>query len=128
MKKLMIALLAAVTFAAAFAPQSAEAQHHRRRNNGAPIAAGIAAGLLGAVVVGSLIAGSQRRAHAEEAYVYHERPRSFFENDYPHNRRHIYAEQADEVIYRQPRCFIKRAPLYDEYGQVAAYQNRRVCE
>ncbi|MBX9618726.1 MAG: hypothetical protein K2X10_06210 [Hyphomicrobiales bacterium] len=125
MKKLMVALLAALTFAAAFAPQEAEAQY-RRRNNGVPIIAGVAAGLLGAAIVGSAIAGQQPRYYQQEPVyghpgrVYYAQP----QNQY-YSQGQYYEE--DEVVVRQPRCFIKRQPLYDEYGRVAAYQNRRVC-
>jgi len=119
MRKLMVALLAALTFAAAFAPQEAEAQY-RRRNNGVPFIAGVAAGLLGAAIVGSAIAGQQPRYYQQEP-VYG-RPGPGY---YAHPQGQYYEE--DEVVVRQPRCFIKRQPLYDEYGRVAAYQNRRVC-
>ena len=119
MKKLLVAVLAALTFAAAFVPQDAAAGHRRHHHNGAPIIAGVAAGLLGAAIIGSAIAGQNRRY--EPAPVYGHPGRAY----YAQPQGQYYEE--DEVVVRQPRCFIKRQPLYDEYGQVAAYQNRRVC-
>lgn len=120
MKKLMVALLAALTFAAAFVPQDAAAKY-RRHNNGVPIIAGVAAGLLGAAIIGSAIASQNR--HHDQGSVYYAQPQN---NYYAHPQQGGYYEE-EQVFVRQPRCFIKRQPLYDEDGQIAAYQNRRVC-
>ena len=122
MKKLMIALLAVITFSVAFAPQEAAAQHRRRGNNGGEVFAGVAAGLLGAAIIGSVIAGSQQ-AHARPVYGYDDQNHAYHHQQT--RRSYVVPDDEDEVVV--PRCYIKRQPLYDEDGRIVTYQNRRVC-
>lgn len=117
MKKVMIALVAALTFAVALAPQEASAQW-RRGGGGGAVAAGIAAGVIGGALIGSAIAGPRyygpAPVYAAPGPVYYAHP-------------HPYGYVEEEEVVVQPRCFIKRQPLYDEYGRVVAFQNRRIC-
>lgn len=110
MKKMLLGLLAALVVVATLAPQDASAQYYRRRGGGGAVAAGVAAGLLGGAIIGSVVAGS-RPAYAAPGPVYYSHPG--------------YVDEDEVVVV--PRCVIRRVPLYDEYGNVAAYQRRRVC-
>lgn len=117
MKKIVLGLVAALMIAVTFAPQEASAQYYRRGGGGGgAVAAGIAAGILGGAVIGSVVAGQQRYyapgpVYAAPGPYYYAQPG--------------YVEGEEVVVV--PRCAIRRTPLYDEYGNVVAFQKRRVC-
>lgn len=83
-----------------------------------PFVGALVGGLVGGAVVGALARPSVRYYDAGATYYY----------DAPVVvRRHapVYAEPV--YVERAPRCVIRQEPLFDRFGNVAAFQPRRVC-
>ena len=103
------AALAAVSLGTATiaTPAAADGWHHGyggHRGFGGP---GIAAGIIGGLAVGALIAGAAHsHDYAEPVPVYAPAP--------------VYAEEG-------PRCWNDRVAQYDEWGHFVGYGYQRVC-
>ena len=101
MKKMVAAGIAVTTLASTFAlgATEANAQYYRR----GPSGAGIAAGVIGGVAAGALIAGAARPAYGAPAYVY------------------------DDPGYDAPVCHFERQRVFIDEVRYT-YRRVRVCE
>ena len=108
MKKTLGSLLAAATIAVVVAGTATDASAQYRRGGGGAVAAGIAAGVVGGLIVGSAIANSR------PAYVVAPSP--------GYVRYPAYAAGLPG-----PNCYWTRMPVYDRFGNVVGWRGRPVA-
>jgi hypothetical protein len=114
MKKALVVTLAIATVGGAMlaSTSDAEAQYRYRRGYGAPVAAGI----IGGIAAGALIAGAARPAYG-------------YSNSYYAAPRHYgYSQSAYEPVYEEaPACYVQRRKVWiDDFRYT--YRRVRVCD
>jgi hypothetical protein len=120
MKKLLIALLAAVTLATSFAPADAQdwryrrgGYHHHRGGGGGDAAAAAAVGLVGGLILGGLAAQASQPSYVyDDPVVVRRRPARVYEEDV--------------VVVRRARPYVPSCRTYikhDMYGRPYEYKD-----
>jgi hypothetical protein len=123
MKKLLTALLAAVTLATSYAPADAQDwryrrpggyYHHHHRGGGGDAAAAAAVGLVGGLILGGIAAQA-----SQPSYVYDDDPVVV-------RRRPARVYEEDVVVVRRARPYVPRCRTfikYDMYGRPYEYKD-----
>lgn len=117
MKKIVALGVAVAVFAALAAPGSAEARY-RGRGGGGDVAAGAILGIVGGLMLGSVIANANRGPSyaADEGYAYapaHRAPQAVYD---------------DEPEYRSGGCHTVRVRQYDGFLNSFEWKEKRVCD
>jgi hypothetical protein len=108
MKKTFASVLAAATIAVVVVAGSATDASAQYRRGGGAVAAGIGAGVVGGLIVGSAIANSR------PAYVVAPGPGYI-------------AYPAYAAALPGPNCYWTRMPVYDRFGNVRGWRGRPVA-